>query len=292
MIFINPNKLDLPAAKEEALKSLTEMLLGWPEDLRAEFIEGMREETWADPVILTALRDIVGNKCWYCETHLEGADPNVDHFRPKGRVREVDGELNNTAATSHGYWWLAFEHLNYRLAAMHANQRRVDTETAGGKWDYFPIRGERAAEGTPWPNIQEDILALDPCAATDVALLAFDLDGNPCPARTKNRDPDPRDIERVQATIWLYHLNKKELSGRRRDHVQDIRKDLKKADADFRLWDRNSPNPNLQARASFDQKVAEIKAKISDRAIFAGAKRCAVRVAITDYPWIEEFNIL
>jgi hypothetical protein len=292
MIFINPNKLSVPAQREEELRVLTEVLLGWPEELRAQFIEGHREEAWGHPEILRALRSIVGNKCWYCETHLEGADPNVDHFRPKGRVREVDRDLNNTKKTSDGYWWLAFDHQNYRLAAMHANQRRIDEDTAGGKWDYFPIRGERTAEGTPWQNIHEDALALDPCAAIDVALLAFDLDGNPCPATTKGRQPDPRDVERVRATIWLYHLTKNEISNRRRDHVQDIRKDLKKADADFRLWDRYSANPNLQARASFDQKIAEIKAKVSDRAVFAGAKRCTVRVAIADYPWIEEFNVI
>jgi hypothetical protein len=292
MIFINPNKLNIPAAREEALKVLSEVLLGWPEELRSEFIEGLRDETWAHPEVLAALRSIVGNKCWYSETHLEGADPNVDHFRPKGRVREVDPELNNTKKTSDGYWWLAFDQQNYRLAAMHANQRRIDKNTAGGKWDYFPIRGGRSTEGTPWPNIHEDILALDPCAAIDVALLAFDPDGNPCPARTNDKEPDPRDVERVKATVWLYHLNKKEISNRRRDYVQDIRKDLKKADADFQLWDRYSANPDLQARASFDQKIAEIKTKLSDRAAFAGAKRWAVRVAIADYPWIEEFDVV
>jgi hypothetical protein len=37
------------------------------------------------------------------------------------------------------------------------------------------------------------------------------------------------------------------------------------------------------------QKIAEIQMKIADRAVFAGAKRCAVRAAIPDYPWIEEF---
>jgi hypothetical protein len=91
----------------------------------------------------------VGNKCWYSEVPLEGADPNVDHFRPKGQVREVDADLQNLQTTSPGYWWLAFECRNFRLSSMHANQRRVDTDTNGGKSDYLPVLGSRAVEGTP-----------------------------------------------------------------------------------------------------------------------------------------------
>jgi hypothetical protein len=171
---------------------------------------------------------------------------------------------------------------------MHANQRRVDTNTEGGKWDYFPIRGNRAAEETPWGEITEDILALDPCSRTDVALLWFDPDGKPSVSEWKRR-PNAADVERVRATIWLYHLDKKEIQNSRAAHVEGIRKDLRKANADFRLWDRDSQNPNLQARNSFNQKIAEIGLKIADHAVFAGAKRCAVRLAIPDYPWIEEF---
>jgi hypothetical protein len=55
------------------------------------------------------------------------------------------------------------------------------------------------------------------------------------------------------------------------------------------LWDRDSANPNLQARNSFNQKIAEIGIKIADYAVFAGAKRCVIRAAISEYPWIEEF---
>jgi hypothetical protein len=288
MIFINPEALTLPVDREEEMKVLTEYLAGWPGELRAEFIEASINATWSHPQVLTALRAVVGNKCWYSEVKLDGADPEVDHFRPKGRVREVDTDLENTGDESEGYWWLAFEFSNYRLAAMHANQRRVDVDTAGGKWDYFPIRGNRAPEGTPWGEIMEDILPLDPCSATDVRLLWFDPDGKPSVSDWK-RKPNPGELERVRATIWLYHLDKKEIALSRTNYMEEIRKDLRKANVEFRLWDRDSGNPNLQARNSFNQKIAEIQMKIADRAVFAGAKRCAVRAAIPDYPWIEEF---
>lgn len=288
MIFINPDALNLPPAQRTVMNQLTNELLGKPAADRSPFIEEGRDDTWAHADVLATLRSFAGNKCWYSEVQLDGADPNVDHFRPKGRVREVDGDLQNTGNVSDGYWWLAFEFANYRLAAMHANQRRVDEDTEGGKWDYCPVRGNRTAERTPWGEIMEDILALDPCVRTDVALLWFDPDGKPCVSKWK-RQPNTNDVERVKATIWLYHLDKKEIRDSRAAHVEAIRKDLRKAHVEFRLWDRDSQHPNLQARNSFNQKVAEIALNIADRAVFAGAKRCAVRLAIPDYPWIEEF---
>jgi hypothetical protein len=288
MIFINPDTLDLRAARRAAMDALSEELQHKAPHERANFIAAHRDGTWAHDDVLRTLRRVAGNKCWYSEVKLDGADPNVDHFRPKGQVREVDGDLQNTGTVSDGYWWLAFEFANYRLAAMHANQRRVDEDTHGGKWDYFPIRGNRTPEGTPIGQIIEDVLALDPCCATDVGLLAFDPDGKPCASDWK-RKPSEADVERVRATVWLYHLDKQEIQASRSKHVEEIRKDLRKADADFQLWDRDSANPNLQARNSFNSKIAEIRIKIADSAVFAGAKRCAVRLATATYPWIDEF---
>jgi hypothetical protein len=292
MIFINPDSLNIPSAREAAMIALSATLAGKTPAERSQFIEANRDGTWGHNEVLTALRAIAGNKCWYSEVHLEGADPNVDHFRPKGRVREIDADLKNTGAPCDGYWWLAFEPRNFRLACMHSNQRRTDPDTEGGKWDYFPIRGARTPAGTEWGAIIEDILALDPCSFSDVRLLWFDPDGKPCAAKWKHRDTDTKELVRVKATVWLYHLDKKELQGRRSAHVQDIRKDLKKAHTEYQLWAPGTGNPNLQAKGSFDEKVAEIKTKIEDNAEFAGAKRCAIRTAIADYPWIDEFQII
>ena len=290
MILINPDLVAIPAARRTAMENLTTELLTKQAAERNDFINApaSRNASWAHPEVLTALRTAAGNKCWYSEVQLDGADPNVDHFRPKGRVREVDADLNNVGDPIEGYWWLAFEPLNYRLAAMHANQRRTDEDTEGGKSDYFPVRGVRAAAATPWGAIVEDALALDPCSPSDVRLLWFDLDGKPCASDWK-RKPSAGDLERVKVTIWLYHLDKQEIQTSRTAHVQDVQKDLAKADADFRLWARDSATPNLQAKQSFDEKIAEIKTKTADRAVFAGAKRCAIRAALIKYSWIDEF---
>lgn len=286
MIYINPGDVVFSYAFEQLTRRLTaEMTLKSPDE-RSDFINQKRDETWADPTVLAALRAVVGNKCWYSEVPLEGADPNVDHFRPKGQVREVDANFDHTGHVSEGYWWLAFEVRNFRLTAVHANQRRVDKNTQGGKWDYFPVRGERAPATTDWGAVVEDHLALDPCSSSDVRLLWFDPDGNPCSSPACKSQAD---VERVRTTIWLYHLDKEEIQRKRASHLDDIRKDLRKADVEYKLWNPDSAGPNLPAKNAFDTKVAEIRRKISDRAEFSRAKRCAVRLAIAEYPWIDEF---
>lgn len=135
MVHINPHDINLDPAWETKARKLTKELLKKKPEERAAFIDSKRAETWGSKSLLESLQGIVGNKCWYTEVSLVGADPNVDHFRPKGRVVEIDSStLKKTSDISPGYWWLAFEPKNFRLSCMHANQRRVDenTEVASG----------------------------------------------------------------------------------------------------------------------------------------------------------------
>lgn len=291
MIYVDINQLTLSIEWETRAEKLRQSLKEKPPDKRSEFIDANSEKTWKANEVLAKLRAIVGNKCWYSEVPLEGADPNVDHFRPKGQIRGVDTDLQNTGENAPGYWWLAFDPLNFRLSSMHANQRRVDIDTEGGKWDYFPVIGDRAPEETECLAIVENILALDPCSLSDVSLLWFDPDGKPCCSEWK-RKPDDHDRLRVKTTIWLYHLDKREVEIKRGGHMRDIRKDLKQAHAQYLLWNRTSSSPNIQAKVSFDQQIAKIRARLADNAEFAGSKRCAVRAAISEYEWIDEFRLV
>src|SRR6266853_1250385 len=84
----------------------------------------------------TALREAYEaasfDKCWYTECRTPSAGNDIDHFRPKLRVKED---------RSHpGYYWLAFDWRNMRLSCQRANRpRRVPaTRVTGGKADHFP----------------------------------------------------------------------------------------------------------------------------------------------------------
>jgi hypothetical protein len=287
MIFVNPTKVNVSVALEATLTAATAGAVAAP-DL-VQYFKKNRGTTWGDARLVAALKAVVGNKCWYSEIDLGGADPEVDHFRPKGRVVEVDKDLQKTGHFAEGYWWLAFELHNFRLVAQHSNQRRVDDQTQGGKADFFPVVGDRALPTTPHQQIFETILPLDPCSASDVSLLWFDPDGNPAYS-PKTRKSNDFDRLRVKATIWLYHLDKHDTAVPRSKAVTEVRRKLKQADNYHSLW--HSPMPCMRSKASFDIEVAEIAEALADTSPFAGAKRCAVRLAMSDYDWIEECQAL
>ncbi|MBJ2126590.1 hypothetical protein [Flavobacterium sp. IB48] len=81
-------------------------------------------------------------KCAYCESSYGAVyDGDVEHFRPKGRIKE-----KNPATP--GYYWLANNWDNLFLACQHCNQRRKhilygETDENGyGKLDQFPLVSE------------------------------------------------------------------------------------------------------------------------------------------------------
>jgi len=54
-------------------------------------------------------------KCWYTEARDSISYWHVDHYRPKAKIKD----LNNVEYD--GYWWLAFNWKNYRLAGSATN---------------------------------------------------------------------------------------------------------------------------------------------------------------------------
>ncbi len=114
---------------------------------------------------LLALSD---GKCWFTEARDIASHLDVEHFRPKKSARNVKGSDRD------GYWWLAFNYMNFRIAGTVPNRKK-------GVW--FPLRyGSRCSsyarrcEGDEMPHF------LDPTNAYDVSLLAFDEEGKAIPA--------------------------------------------------------------------------------------------------------------
>jgi hypothetical protein len=118
-------------------------------------------------------------KCWYSELRDSGSDYHVDHYRPKGRVRN-EGEKERE-----GYWWLAFEWTNFRMAVSWVNSPHKDPGKASqGKFDQFPLKPGTSPIG-PDESIESEIpVLLDPTNANDVLLVDFDERGLPIPTVT------------------------------------------------------------------------------------------------------------
>lgn len=109
-----------------------------------------------------------GGKCWFTEARDIASHLDVEHFRPKKAARNAKGPERD------GYWWLAFDYMNFRIAGTVPNRKK-------GAW--FPLRhGSPCStyvsrcEGDEIPHF------LDPTNAHDVTLLAFDEEGKAVPA--------------------------------------------------------------------------------------------------------------
>jgi hypothetical protein len=149
----------------------------------------------------TELKDYLSRlrnrKCWYSESINDGSHCHVDHFRPKLKA------IDQNKIDQGGYWWLAFDWLNYRYAGPAVNVR---------KKDYFPVLQNKA--NTFSDNVLlEDILLLDPINVGDPSKLAYDSEGKVSPRFT---DQDSRDYKRAFYSIERYNLNLEGLKEGRR----------------------------------------------------------------------------
>ena len=109
-----------------------------------------------------------GEKCWYSECDLTGSFGDVDHFRPKNKSTDE----NKNVILPDGYWWLAYDYMNYRLSCEKCNRLFEN----GGKQDCFPLKPGTCPAILPHSN---DVpLLLDPCDAHDVQLIDCDENGN------------------------------------------------------------------------------------------------------------------
>ena len=179
---------------------------------------------YADPArVKPALEKLFFDKCAYCETKfLAGADSDVEHFRPKGRVAELKKHL--------GYYWLGYKWENLYLSCSHCNQLRKDkprwedprTLPSGGKLDQFPLLD--GAEATramgPDDDIYEEVtLLIDPCYDDPEWYLAYDPQG---------RVLALEDNDYGEKTIEVFHLKRRRLRDARKPVIVRTMKFLEK----------------------------------------------------------------
>jgi uncharacterized protein (TIGR02646 family) len=178
---------------------VTQQLIHEPNiDAKKAIIEA-NKELWSE--LKNHLRDLRKRKCWYTESVNDGAHCHVDHFRPKTNALDENG------IDQGGYWWLAFQWMNYRYSGPASNVR---------KKDYFPVLRNKA--NNYGDNISiEEILLLDPVVIGDPGKLAFDIEGKAIP---KSQDITSRDYRRAKYSIEKYNLNSEGLKeGRRQKQV-------------------------------------------------------------------------
>lgn len=122
-------------------------------------------EMFNDPKLKDELKKVFV-KCAYCEHRYgSGYDGDVEHFRPKGKIKEKKPQTP-------GYYWLANDWDNLFLSCQHCNQKRKHLlygstkKESYGKLDQFPLRSELRRMLTPEGDIAEEEnerLLINPC---------------------------------------------------------------------------------------------------------------------------------
>lgn len=131
-----------------------------------------------------------GEKCWYSECSLEGSFGDVDHFRPKNKSTDDQGNV----ILANGYWWLAYDYLNYRLSCEKSNR----SFGKGGKNDMFPLKPGTAP--ATQGNKNDIPILLDPCVDSDTTLIDCNEAGEIVALSS-----DPYEINRVDISKSVYN---------------------------------------------------------------------------------------
>ncbi len=109
-----------------------------------------------------------GGKCWFSEAREVYSHYDVEHFRPKKEAKAFDGDVRD------GYWWLAFDYMNFRACGNVGNRKK-------GGW--FPLKqGSLYSTYAVQCEESETPYLLDPIDDHDVSLIAFDEEGKAVPA--------------------------------------------------------------------------------------------------------------
>lgn len=179
-------------------------------------------------------------KCWFSEVRELYSHYDVEHFRPKKEARALDGTDRD------GYWWLAFDYMNFRVCGNVGNRKK-------GGW--FPLKEGSLCSSYSAPCEESEARYLiDPIDDDDVSLIAFDEEGKVVPV------PGASDWEqeRVNVTVQRLKLN---------EHValaEERRKVWQKVDAliedFFAAKAKCSPGNNPAVKA----KLREIRFRVRE----------------------------
>jgi hypothetical protein len=164
------------------------------------------EDLWRDDRIRNWLLSQFNNKCWYSEAQDSVSSIHVDHYRPKGRVKEAPGSNFEP-----GYWWLAFDWNNYRICGQLLNVK---------KGDLFPIiEGLRCTANNPVSLQLEAPVLIDPLT-DQTRLISYEKDEDACIAVVAAGISAP-DINRAKSTIEIMGLNLRPRLNEKRNEFWD-----------------------------------------------------------------------
>lgn len=227
-------------------------------------------------------------KCWYNES-FETIEIFVDHFRPKGEISKLtlkNADLEDVflmqidADSRKGYWFLAFDYLNFRLACKAANQMlhplpKPENSKAKGKSAFFPLHKDSSVAILAGGITHEKIVFLDPCIQSDTELLRFNEIGQALPSYSDFLWQHCRAI----FSIEIYALNHHTYLRKGRMNIWKRTETLIKE-----LDEAISIIPN---RIKADEKKEELKKMIAKSSEFSAVAIDCIRYHKQTYSWLN-----
>lgn len=143
-------------------------------------------------------------KCCYCERRRDlNGEPDIEHFRPKAKVKENPNHL--------GYWWLAYDWDNLLLSCKQCNQHKSTK---------FPLKNESKRAFSENNDLRkEEPILINPLTENPEDFIYYHIpQNNERPLMIKALGK----CERSNRTInELTGMNKKELLEERARRVAD-----------------------------------------------------------------------
>lgn len=247
---------------------------------RPDYFRKSSNRIWTE--LKETLRHVSFNKCWYCESYVDREHGAIDHFRPKGKVRDTEHP---------GYWWLTYDWKNYRFSCTYCNSQTIDpdTEVLSGKWDRFPLLNESRRVTDPNGNIHEEQpTLLDPTKSSDPGLLSFYIDGSATP--TKEDTEAPLDFERAEYSIIAYYLNHSFTRERRHDIFKRMEERVALVDRLLRIRSRLDTVVDAALIQEYDETIESQKQLLAShkerRAPYSAAADAFLRT-FRSRNWVE-----
>ena len=110
MRYIDLSKIEIPEGWLEKANGLAQQLNEVDSDEARDNIIA-KNQIWRE--LFVPLSNLSKGKCWYSEALDVMSDRDIDHFRPKGKAKNVE-EIPRM--DEDGYWWLCYDYENYRFS--------------------------------------------------------------------------------------------------------------------------------------------------------------------------------
>lgn len=256
------------------LQTAQEAALAEPNAQRRAHVIDANQQRWT--ALRQAFEEASFDKCWYTECRSPGADNDIDHFRPKGKVR---GDRAHP-----GYYWLAFDWKNMRLSCQRANRPRIapGERVAGGKATHFPLlrTGVRAREPGDDLALEHPAL-LDPTEPGDPVILTFRSNGeiDLSPEFRGNAVAEAK----VEASRLGLHLNwPKFVEGRLTLYnlvERAVERGRREEPVDFEGWP--------MASEAFKDAIRDLKAYMDPRAEYSAAAKVYIE-SFRNVWWVND----